>query len=182
MAPTIADVLAFWFDDSGPDRWFSGSDAFDRACGRFSQAVADARAGRLDGWQDTAEGSLALCLLLDQLPRNLFRGTPDAFASDPAARAVADRAVSRDQDLSLPEIRRLFLYMPFQHSESLDDQRRSVRLITTRTPSNPEWVDYACMHLSIVRWFGRFPHRNAVLGRDSTPDEETFLSLPNSGF
>ena len=182
MPPTIAELLAFWFEEAGPDRWFASSGEFDQACGRFADAVADARSGQLDDWQSSAEGSLALCLLLDQLPRNLFRGTPGAFASDPAARAVADRAVSRGHDLTLPEDRRLFLYMPFQHSESLDDQRRAVRLIAERTPSNPDVVDYACLHLSIIRWFGRFPHRNAVLGRTNTPEEAIFLTLPQSGF
>lgn len=182
MSITRAEVVAFWFEESGPKRWFARSSDFDDACARFAPAVADARAGKLDHWQETPDGSLALCLLLDQLPRNLFRDTADAFASDPAARAVADRAVSLDHDLTLPEDRRLFLYMPFQHSEALEDQRRAVRLITERTPSNPLWVDYACLHLSIIRWFGRFPHRNAVLGRENTPEEQTFLTLPQSRF
>ena len=182
MPPTIAEVLTFWFEEAGPDRWFSSSGEFDRACGRFAGAVADARGGHLDDWQSSPEGSLALCLLLDQLPRNLFRGTPEAFASDPAARAAADRAINQGHDLAVPEGRRVFLYMPFQHSESLDDQRRAVRLITERTPSNLDLIDYACLHLSIIRWFGRFPHRNAVLGRSNTPDEATFLTLPQSGF
>ena len=170
MAPTIAE------------RWFTTSAAFDAACGRYADAVTAAQAGDLDGWQASAEGSLALCLLLDQFPRNLFRGTANAFAGDPVARAVAGRAIGEGHDMDLPEARRLFLYMPFQHSESLEDQRRAVRLIAERTPANPELLDYACLHLSIIRWFGRFPHRNAMLGRDNTPEETVFLSLPHSGF
>ena len=167
------DVVAFWVD-AGPDKWFSKDARFDAEIrARFGEAVAAARQGELDAWADTAEGSLALLLLLDQCPRNLFRGSPDAYASDEKARAVADRAVARGFDALYPPPLRRFFHTPFMHSEALADQERSVAL--ARDGADPDALHWAEHHRDIVRRFGRFPHRNSILGRATTPEERRFL-------
>ena len=125
-------------------------------------------------------GALASCLVLDQLPRNLFRGTPRAFAYDPLARAIARRTVAAGLDRQLDAKARLFLYLPFEHSEEIADQREAVRLCEEL--GNAGWLDYARRHLVIIERFGRFPHRNAILGRVSTPEEVAFLREPGSSF
>ncbi|QFR34580.1 DUF924 family protein [Ancylobacter sp. TS-1] len=172
--PRPVDILDFW-RAAGPERWFEKDDAFDAAIrARFLDAYEAAAAGELDGWEETAEGSYALILLLDQFPRNLFRGSPRAFATDAAARNVADRAVARgfDRAFDLPE--RRFLYMPFMHSEELADQERCLALC--EAADDPEGVHHAVVHRDIIRDFGRFPHRNPVLGRDSSDEEHAFLA------
>ncbi|MCK0207554.1 DUF924 domain-containing protein [Starkeya koreensis] len=171
--PSPADILTFW-REAGPTKWFEKDDAFDAAIhARFLAAYEAAAAGQLDGWQETAEGSYALILLLDQFPRNLFRGSPRAFATDEAARAIADRAVERgfDRTFELPE--RRFIYMPFMHSEELADQERCVALC--EASDDDEGVHHAVVHRDIIRDFGRFPHRNPVLGRASSDEEHAFL-------
>lgn len=166
-------MLSFW-RHAGPKRWFVKSAAFDDEIRtRFLDAFEKARAGELSSWEKAAEGALALILLLDQFPRNMFRGDPRAYATDSAARAIADRALARgfDQNFGLPE--RRFFYLPYMHSESVQDQGRCVDLC--RAAQDAEGVEYALLHADIIRRFGRFPHRNAVLGRATTPAEQAFL-------
>lgn len=170
------DVLEFWFA-AGPDKWFAKDEAFDAEIAeRFGAAVEDARAGRLDGWMDDAHGALALVILIDQFPRNLFRGSAEAFAADAKAREVAAYAIDRRFDTETPVGARQFFYMPFMHSEDLADQERCIRLIESRLPGDEETLRFAQIHRDLIARFGRFPHRNAVLGRKTSPEEETYLS------
>lgn len=180
-AATPADVLAFWFDPAHEALWFEKNDAFDAACvAALLPAHERAVAGALDGWCATAEGTLALCILLDQLPRNAFRGQARAFASDPKARAVARQALASGFDLALPLKQRRFLYLPYEHSEDLGEQFLSEALF--QTLDSAESTLYARRHREIVERFGRFPHRNAALGRSSTAAEVAFLTEPMSSF
>ncbi|MXP61754.1 DUF924 domain-containing protein [Roseomonas sp. M0104] len=186
------DLLNFWFAEGrtvARPVWFQRDEHFDAAIRtRFGALLAPARDGELDAWASRPEGTLALLLLLDQFPRNLCRGRSDAFASDPHARAVARRAVlEQRQDLALPPVARTFLYLPFEHSEAMADQDLSVALFeglrddpAHRAPGGT--IDYAWRHRRVIRRFGRFPHRNAVLGRTSTPEESVYLTLPGAGF
>jgi uncharacterized protein (DUF924 family) len=160
------DVLTFW-RDAGPDRWFRKDEAFDRDFrDRFLGAHEAALRGELDAWTEQADGALALLILLDQFPRNAFRGTPRMFESDAKARAVARQAVQAGFDMALDARLRNFFYLPFAHSEELADQDRGVEL--TRKLGD-EFLRYAILHRGIIEKFGRFPHRNAVLGRATTP-------------
>ena len=171
--PKPADVIAFW-RAAGPERWFRTDAAFAREItARFLASHAAAAAGRLSDWEATPEGALALLLLLDQFPRNMFRGSARAFATDPHARAVADRAIANGLDASAPSAERQFFYLPFMHSENLADQERSLTL--SRQAGGGEAGKYAKIHADIIRRFGRFPHRNAVLNRATTPEEQAFL-------
>lgn len=180
--PDARSVLDFWFVESGPDDWFTRSDDFDRACrDRFLATHEAAASGALDGWAAGADGALALVILLDQLPRNMFRGSPRAFATDPQARATARAAIAAGFDMAVPQARRPFFYLPLEHSEDLADQQDCVALMKERVES-PVMVDYAEQHLAIIARFGRFPHRNEVLGRASTPEEIEFLKQPGSSF
>ena len=188
----MRDILDFWFSE-GPDAfrkaWFVRDDAFDAEirC-RFDALLEPAREGALDGWAATAEGALALLLVLDQFPRNLHRGTPRAFAADAKAQQVAREAVlARRLDLALAPTQRVFLYLPFEHSEAMADQDLSVALFEGlrdapqhRMPGGA--IDFAWKHWLVIRRFGRFPHRNAALGRDSTPAELAYLAQPGAGF
>jgi len=168
-----ADVLAFW-RAAGPDKWFEKDDAFDGEIrARFVDAYAAAVAGRLAAWEDDPDGALALTIVLDQFPRNMFRGDARTYAADPLARAVADRAISHAFDQCFPPVERRFFYLPFEHSEDLADQERGVAL--SRASGDEEGVKYAEIHADIIRRFGRFPHRNRVLGRATTPQEQAFL-------
>jgi uncharacterized protein (DUF924 family) len=177
------EILDFWFDPANRRHWFEPSDAFDE---RVRTALGDrhleAAQGRLDDWSDTANGALALCILLDQVPRNIFRGAARAFASDPQARGTARLILARGFDRSYPtDDHRMFSYLPFEHSEDADDQRLSVRLFSERI-GNTGHTEYARRHLAIIERFGRFPHRNVILGRTSTSEEEEFLSSAGSSF
>lgn len=177
-----AAVLAFWFAEGREAQWFGGGEAFDALVREaLLPAHEEAVSGALDHWRETAKGCLALCILVDQVPRNLFRGTPRAFASDPQALAVTRHALERGFDGELSQVERLFLYLPLEHSEALDDQETCVRL-TAGLTENAEWQSYAEAHRDVIARFGRFPHRNAVLGRASTPEEEAFLKEPGSSF
>jgi uncharacterized protein (DUF924 family) len=170
--PKPEDVTAFW-RAAGPQQWFRKDAAFDREIeARFLTTHEAAAAGRLSAWEATPDGALALLLLLDQFPRNMFRGSARAFATDSLARAVADRAIAHGFDASAPSAERTFFYLPFMHSESLADQERSLAL-GRRDDGGTE--KYAKIHADIIRRFGRFPHRNAVLGRVTTPEEQAFL-------
>jgi uncharacterized protein (DUF924 family) len=182
------EVLAFWFggvagDDftSRNDVWFRKDEAFDAAVrDRFAPVYTEAAAGHLSTWEDEPRSALALVIVLDQFPRNMFRGTPQAFATDPLALAVAKHAVSRGFDTRLQPVERLFLYLPFEHSELLADQERSVALLGSL--GDPNSLDYAERHRAIIARFGRFPHRNFILSRPSTPEEIAFLKEPGSSF
>ncbi|MBV8336247.1 MAG: DUF924 domain-containing protein, partial [Alphaproteobacteria bacterium] len=160
--------------------WFKSSDEFDAALREAFLADYEASAaGAFNSWEGTPEGALALLLLLDQVPRNIFRGTPRAYATDAAARAVADRALANGFDRLVAPAWRLFFYMPFHHSENLDDQRRSQALFDA-LPRNPDrrasLRRYGVPYVEVIERFGRFPHRNAILGREPTPDEIAFLA------
>lgn len=189
-------VLDFWFAGE-PDRhrlcWFHADPAIDPASfdaairARFGATWEAARLGLLDDWAEAPAGGLALVLVLDQFPRNMHRGTALAFATDERARAVARRALARGFGQALTPVQKMFLYLPFEHSEDLADQDEAVRLTEALGPipglSAPDAaLDFARRHREVIRRFGRFPHRNAALGRVSTPEELEYLSQPGSGF
>ncbi|GGC90921.1 DUF924 family protein [Chelatococcus reniformis] len=170
---TIDAVLAAW-RAAGPERWFAREEGFDRLLReRFLDVQAAAADGRLAGWEETPSGALALVLALDQFPRNMFRGTPRAFASDAAARAVSRRAIARGFDRAVEPELRPFFYLPFMHSEAAGDQDYCVRLYETL--GSEDDLRWARGHRDIIARFGRFPHRNAVLGRPTTEAEQAFL-------
>ena len=170
-------VLAFW-REAGPDRWFTRDDAFDAEIReKFLATYEAAAAGKLETWEQTAEGALALVIVLDQFPRNMFRGQAQCYAADPLARAVANRALKRGYDQDVPDNERNFLFLPFMHSEDKDDQKRCVALYREAGDEN---LKYAERHADIIRRFGRFPHRNPILGRETTPEEQAYLD--NDGF
>jgi uncharacterized protein (DUF924 family) len=179
---TPRDVLDFWFVEHGPKDWFKKDDAFDEAIRqRFGAPVERALSGAYDAWPQTVDGGLALILMLDQFTRNLYRGTAKAFAGDDKALALAKAMIDRGDDLRLAERRRVFVYMPLEHSEDAADQALCVKLVRERL-NNADFEGYALAHQRIVDRFGRFPHRNAALGRPSTAEEEAFLKEPNSSF
>ena len=170
---TPEDVISFW-RDAGPDRWFAKDEAFDQACrDRFMPTYEAAARGDLNEWALTPEGSLAVILLLDQFPRNMFRGQRETYRADPVALMAADRAIERGFDAQVEPAFRRFFYLPFMHSESLRHQERSVSL--NEALGDAESIKWARHHHDIVARFGRFPHRNAILGRETTPEEEAFL-------
>jgi uncharacterized protein (DUF924 family) len=171
----IAVVLTFWFSEESMRHWFAPTPQFDQEIReRFADLFARATSGELSAWEQTPDGCLALCILLDQMPRNMARGTRRAFASDHRAREVAERAVDRGFDRGLPPERRQFLYLPFSHSERLADQERALALFVAAGLDDA--LAYVRGHLAIIRRFGRFPHRNAILGRSSRPEEQAFLA------
>lgn len=166
-------VVAFWAG-AGPKKWFAKDDTFDREIReRFLAAHEAAAQGRLSDWEDNAEGALALLILLDQFPRNMFRGNERTFATDPLARDIAARAIDRGFDRAVPDNMRNFFYLPFQHSETLADQERGLALY--RAWGDADNIKWADIHADIIRKFGRFPHRNEVLGRQTTTEEQAFL-------
>ncbi|MEM7771141.1 MAG: DUF924 family protein [Cyanobacteria bacterium P01_E01_bin.6] len=192
---TIDEVLTFWFgvtvsgDDAYQVRrklWFRKNPATDQEIRRlFFSTYEQAIAGALAHWQTTPRGALALAVVLDQFPRNMFRGEAQSFASDAQARTVANRAIADGFDQQLPPLQRMFLYLPLEHSENLEDQFRCVDLFQRLLNECPELTnsyDYAVRHKDIIERFGRFPHRNHILGRETTAEEAEFLSLPGSSF
>jgi uncharacterized protein (DUF924 family) len=175
------EVIDFWFDPVTKPGWFGGGEPFDRKVeARLGAHYAGARDGGTDGWAAEPLGLLALVILLDQVPRNIHRGTPAAFATDDKALALARLGVDRGFDAGFDKDQRLFLYLPFEHSEGLADQERSVALFCAL--GDADYLDYAIRHRDIVARFGRFPHRNIILGRQSTPEELVFLEQPGSSF
>ncbi len=180
-------VLDFWF---GPpdsrdfgwfcDSWFRGGPAFDTLCRQFEPAVEEAIAGGFDNWRWRARHCLALILLLDQFPRNIYRGTARAFAGDARARMLAHFALERGYDRGTPAVLRTFFYLPLEHSEALADQELVVQLFDAYGSAGNR--EAGRRHRDIIRRFGRFPHRNAVLGRPSTPEEEAFAADPENRF
>ncbi len=166
------DVVDFW-RDAGPQRWFAKSDAFDRDFeARFLKLHEAAARHELDDWVTSPDGALALLILLDQFPRNCFRGTPRMFATDAHAREIADKAIALGHHRSASADLEVFFYLPFEHSEELADQDRCVAL---HADLDAEYRKYAELHRDIIERFGRFPHRNAVLGRKTRPEEQEFL-------
>src|SRR5262249_32497952 len=154
---------------AGPDKWFNKDDSFDATVrARFASLHEAAAAGRLTAWEGNAAGALALIIVLDQFPRNMFRGSAKAFATDAVARTIADRAIAHGFDRSTPLPERRFFYLPFMHSEDPADQQRCIALC--EAAGDTEGIEYAKTHADIIRQFKRFPHRNAVLGRATTAD------------
>jgi uncharacterized protein (DUF924 family) len=167
------DVLVFW-RAAGPDKWFNKDVAFDSEIKTRFLAVSCAAAhGKLARWEKTPESALALVIVLDQFPRNMFRGLARTYEADPVARAVAHRAIIRGFDRSIPHPERRFFYLPFMHSEHLPDQERCLAL--ARAYCDDEFSKYAEQHADIVRRFGRFPHRNVIVGRHTSAEEQAFL-------
>lgn len=170
-------VIGFW-RDAGPARWFAHDEAFDDAIReRFEDLHHVAARGELADWAQDWEGSLALLLLLDQFPRNLYRGSAHSYATDPLARSLADAALAKGHDQAAPAELRVFFYLPFEHSEDLADQDRCLSLCQALdAESGSDYARWAGLHRDIVKRFGRFPHRNAALGRQSTAEELAFLA------
>lgn len=186
-APDFVEVLDFWFGapnsrERGRPRkaWFQKSEPFDAETRRrFLITWERAASGKLEAWQATPLASLALIVTLDQFPRNMFRGTARAFSSDFRALATARNMIGREFDRLLSPVERSFVYLPFEHAEDLAAQRRSLARIHAL---DPEHMEYARRHYEIIARFGRFPHRNSILGRESTPEEIEFLKQPGSSF
>jgi uncharacterized protein (DUF924 family) len=188
------EILSFWFGepynaqqyyDERRKLWFASDPRIDQDIrNRFLVDYEQAAAQGLEDWGATPRSALALILLYDQFPRNMFRGEPRAFATDLLARRVTDCLLRTQSDQQLLTVERSFVYMPLMHSEDLADQRRSVALFQQLAQDNPfvDSVSYALRHLEIIEQFGRFPHRNAILGRSSTPEEIAFLQQPGSSF
>jgi uncharacterized protein (DUF924 family) len=172
------DVLTFWLEEVGEDGWYAGGDDLDaKVRDRFLPTWEAAMEGRLGLWLTAPHEALAYVILLDQFPRNMFRGDPRSFASDRHARAAAKTAITREWDLKIPEPERQFFYLPLEHSENLVDQDRAVRLFKARMPeTGAEYLLHARAHREQIRRFGRFPMRNEVLRRTNTPEEAEFLA------
>ncbi|ACB00042.1 MULTISPECIES: DUF924 family protein [Cyanophyceae] len=193
MAEPWQTVLNFWFGrpdapDYGQPRkeWFRKSQAFDNAVAEtLGPLYRKAIAAKFSTWRDAPESCLALILLFDQVPRNLFRGDPQAFATDPQALTLAKQVIAQKFDQDLWPIQRVFLYLPFEHSENLDDQYQSLALfrqLEKNTEMGSDFLEYAQRHFDVIQQFGRFPHRNQILGRTSTEAELDFLAQPGSSF
>jgi uncharacterized protein (DUF924 family) len=187
----VDEILDFWFalSEKGKEAeytkrrkvWFTKNPSFDQAIRtRFQADYELAAAGKLIDWPETAKGCLALILLLDQFPRNMFRGEAQSFATDSQALAVAQHAIAQGFDQELLPIQRMFIYLPFEHSERLEHQHQAVQGM--RSLQIEDVTDYALKHHAVIARFGRFPHRNKILGRSNTPEEEEFLKQPGSSF
>lgn len=170
------DVVEFWLT-AGPKKWFSKDDAFDaEIASRFGDAVVAAGEGRYADWAATPEGALALVILMDQFPRNLHRGSAKAFSYDAQALVVTRQAIADGHDMATSEEDRSWFYMPFMHSEELADQERCIELVRERLPKAESTLKFAILHRDLIARFGRFPHRNVLFGRESTQEEENYLS------
>ncbi len=181
---TSLQINDFWFNETDPKLWFGKNSDFDALIReRFHSVYEAAARGECDEWQDQGLGCVALCIVLDQFPRNMFRDDARAFATDAKALAVARTAIDTglDRASALEDKHRHFLYTPFMHSEALEDQRLCLTLVSERM-NNPDVAGYAERHLGIIERFGRFPHRNAILGRVDTDEEAEFLREKNSRF
>ncbi|MHA1537560.1 MAG: DUF924 family protein [Alphaproteobacteria bacterium] len=176
------EILDFWFSPAVEKNWFQTPPELDaEITKRFGATHETAARGELAGWEDSAEGALALLILLDQFPRNMFRGSPRAFASDELARSVAGRAIERGHDLKTAIERRVFFYLPLEHSEAIGDQNRCCELAAERCDIG-DYLAYAESHRAVIERFGRFPHRNAPLGRQSTQEEIDYLESGEARF
>jgi len=178
----VDELLTFWLDDVGPKRWYAGGEALDAEVrDRFADAWAEAQAGAFGLWLTSPAGALAYVILTDQLPRNMFRGTANAFATDPNARAATRIALQRDWDLAITIPARQFFYMPLEHAENIVDQDSAVDLFASRMPDDHEMQLHAHAHREVIRRFGRFPTRNAALGRSDTTEEAAWLAADGYG-
>jgi len=183
-----AEVVEFWFSDRAKSKWFDKDEAFDDEIrAKFGAEIDRAAGGAFDGWLADPLGALAVVVLCDQFPRNIYRNSPRAFAQDAKAREVARIAIDRGHDRAVSVAERMFFYLPFEHSELLADQDRSVELFTAWAAAHvdgsaDEEMKFVHRHREIVARFGRFPHRNAALGRESTPEELAFLTEKGSSF
>jgi uncharacterized protein (DUF924 family) len=174
-------VLAYWFDELTPPQWFEKNAEMDaQISARFGAVHGSAVGGQLASWRETAQGRLGEVIVLDQFSRNMFRDTPGAFAADELALKRAREAIAVGADQELSEPRRMFLYMPFMHSESSEVHVEAVALFEVL--GNPKALEFEHLHKVIIDRFGRYPHRNEILGRTSTPEELEFLTQPNSSF
>ena len=169
------NLIDFWFSDEVSRYWFNATSEFDqKLTDRYADLWQQAREGLLDAWQLTANGSLALVILLDQLPLNMFRGHPDSFATEAKSREIAQHAIDQGFDVEMASKHKSFLYMPFMHSEDLEDQAKALKLFDQ--PGLEGNLRFAKHHYSIVNEFGRFPHRNTILGRQSSEAEIAYLN------
>ncbi|MGB5063220.1 MAG: DUF924 family protein [Candidatus Competibacter sp.] len=174
-----AEIVAFWFAEAVKPLWFAATPEFDEALReRFLTTYRAAATGQLEDWERTPLGALALVIVLDQFPLNLFRGQPESFATEAAARSVANRAIAGGFDRALSPEQRSFLYLPFMHSEALADQERSAQLY--QQAGLEESLRFARHHRDLIRRFSRFPHRNVILGRESSPEEIAYLASPEA--
>lgn len=179
---TPSSVIAFWFDDVGKEGWFGGGDALDETIrARFATTWEVARAEKLEHWRTDGLGSLAYVLVTDQFSRNMFREDPKGFSTDGLARRAAKFAISQGFDRPMTDLQKHFLYLPFMHSEIISDQDRGVRLILERMDDSEKALLHARAHRTVIRRYGRFPHRNAVLSRPSTQAEQGYLEQGGYG-
>ena len=182
MADDAGRVLNYWLDEVGPDGWYRGGEALDAdIAANFAGLWARARSGALSLWLTYPSGVLAYLILTDQFPRNMFRGTAQAFATDGIARGAAVMAVDRKWDLRIDAPARQFFYLPLEHAENLRDQDHAVRLFADRMPEAKDNMLHARAHREVIRRFGRFPFRNEALGRSTTPEEQTWLDEGSYG-
>lgn len=173
------DILDFWFKETSPQQWFQVSEDFDALVREhYTVLYHNAASGMIDDWQMDSDGALALCIVLDQFPRNMFRGEAQAYASDKRALLIAKQAIHKGFDIILTPLKRRFLYLPFEHSENLSDQRRSVQLFESMKNDDPIGYEHALKHAAVIERFGRFPGRNKALGRESSPEEIEYLQNP----
>lgn len=176
MKNTREDILSFWFTETTPAQWFQVSPEFDELVReKFLDHFHWAQKSHCDDWALSADGALALILTFDQFPRNMFRGMAEAYATDDKALNIAALAIERGFDQVFIPLKRRFFYLPFEHSENINDQYRSVELFTKMKDDDPMGLEYAERHLRVIEQFGRFPHRNNILGRESTPAEIAHL-------
>ena len=183
MRDIKTEIINFWFSEINPAQWFQKNDDFDAEIrARFEPDYKLAAKGICDAWRDDPKGALALIIMLDQFPRNMYRDTPQAFATDHKALEVTKYAVSKQFDALLNTQEKTFLYLPLEHSENFDDQKHSVELFSAIKQDDPVVYNYAIRHFEVIEKFGRFPHRNAILGRESTDAEKEYLANPDSGF
>ncbi|MCB9988774.1 MAG: DUF924 domain-containing protein [Rhodospirillales bacterium] len=183
MRDTKSEVLHFWFKEIQPQQWYQVSDAFDREVReRFAVVYNMSKEGLCDGWKGDPDGCLALCLVLDQFPRLIYRDTPTAYDTDGKALLVAKYAVAKGFDHALPPMKRRFIYMPYRHSERLSDQIECVALFDSMKKDDPQGYEHAVRHRDVIERFDRFPHRNKIMGRENTPEEEAFMAENPQGF
>jgi uncharacterized protein (DUF924 family) len=183
MRDVKAEILKFWFEDTKPAQWFQKNPDFDHEItARFESDYVLASHNIYDGWMHDAKSSLALVILLDQFPRNMYRDTPRMYATDDKALKVAKHAIAKKYNTMMGINEKVFLYLPFEHSENLSDQEVSLALFKPTQSIDPTYYNYAKRHYEVIKKFGRFPHRNAILERQSTKLEEEYLSKPDSGF
>lgn len=176
MRDSKQDILTFWFEETTPHQWFTIDSIFDQEIkDRFELTYQMSSEGLGDAWLNAPDGALALCLLLDQFPRHMYRGTPQMFLSDAEALSVAKNAINRGFDQMLNHEQRFFLYLPFEHSEKMEDQKRNLKLFESMAHENPIAYTVAKQRFDAFEKFGRFPERNAILGRENTAEEEKYL-------